>query len=163
MFIEGKGKSMFILKSLVLLTFIFLMVQNFQSIFKRKRFISYSRYVSYVKQTVNEINTDMVQEVAQMYDEEGEGVDASALIRNLRRLTGILFVLHPVLGAFVYEKSLITVVSFMLSMAYLVGSYCLEQILVGSESKTYFVIDYVTDHIIPILNILIVVLMSIYL
>ena len=163
MFIEGKGKSMFILKLLVLLTFIFLMVQNFQSIFKRKRFISYSRYVSYVKQTVNEINTDMVQEVAQMYDEEGEVVDASALIHNLRRLTGVLFVLHPVLGAFVYEKSLITVVSFMLSMVYLVGSYCLEQILVGSESKTYFVIDYITDHIIPILNILIVVLMSIYL
>ena len=163
MFIEGKGKPMFIFKSLVLLTFIFLMVQNFQSIFKRKRFISYSRYVSYVKQTVNEINTDMVQEVAQMYDEEGEVVDATALIHNLRRLTGVLFVLHPVLGAFVYEKSLITVVSFMLSMAYLVGSYCLEQILVGSESKTYFVIDYITDHIIPILNILIVVLMSIYL
>ena len=154
---------MFILKSLVLLTFIFLMVQNFQSIFKRKRLVSYSRYVSYVKQTVNEINTDMVQEVAQMYHEEGEVVDASALIHSLRRLTGILFVLHPVLGAFVYDKSLITMISFMLSMAYLIGSYCLEQLLVGSERKAYFVIDYIMDHLIPILNILIVVLMAIYL
>lgn len=154
---------MFILKSLILLTFIFLMVQNFQSIFKRKRFVSYSRYVNYVKQTVNEINTDMVHEVAQMYNEEGEVVDASALIHSLRRLTGVLFVLHPILGAFVYDKSLITIVSFMLSMSYLVGSYCLEQLLAGSESKSYFVIDYIMDHIIPILNVLIVVLMAMYL
>ena len=35
------------------------MVQNVQSIIKRKRFVSYSKYVGHVKQAVNEINVDM--------------------------------------------------------------------------------------------------------
>ena len=74
------------------------MVQNVQSIIKRKRFVSYSKYVGHVKQAVNEINVDMVQEVTQMYDEAGKMVDASVLINNLRILTGVLFVFHPVGG-----------------------------------------------------------------
>lgn len=126
---------MFILKSIILFSFIFFMVQNVQSIIKRKRFVSYSKYVGHVKQAVNEINVDMVQEVTQMYDEAGKMVDASVLINNLRILTGVLFVFHPVVGAFVYHKPLLTLVAFGLSMAYLVGNYCLEQILAGSEKK----------------------------
>ena len=154
---------MFILKSIILFSFIFFMVQNVQSIIKRKRFVSYSKYVGHVKQAVNEINVDMVQEVTQMYDEAGKMVDASVLINNLRILTGVLFVFHPVVGAFVYHKSLLTLVAFGLSMAYLVGNYCLEQILAGSEKKGYFMVDYIVDHMIPFLNLGIVILMSIYL
>ena len=67
------------------------MVQNVQSIIKRKRFVSYSKYVGHVKQAVNEINVDMVQEVTQMYDEAGKMVDASVLINNLRILTIVNF------------------------------------------------------------------------
>ena len=148
---------MFILKSIILFSFIFFMVQNVQSIIKRKRFVSYSKYVGHVKQAVNEINVDMVQEVTQMYDEAG------VLINNLRILTGVLFVFHPVVGAFVYHKPLLTLVAFGLSMAYLVGNYCLEQILAGSEKKGYFMVDYIVDHMIPFLNLGIVILMSIYL
>ena len=144
---------MFILKSIILFSFIFFMVQNIQSIIKRKRFVSYSKYVGHVKQAVNEINVDMVQEVTQMYDEAGKMVDASVLINNLRILTGVLFVFHPVVGAFVYHKPLLT----------LVGNYCLEQILAGSEKKGYFMVDYIVDHMIPFLNLGIVILMSIYL
>ena len=48
-------------------------------------------------------------------------------------------------------------------MAYLVGNYCLEQILAGSEKKGYFMVDYIVDHMIPFLNLGIVILMSIYL
>ena len=141
---------MFILKSIILFSFIFFMVQNVQSIIKRKRFVSYSKYVGHVKQAVNEINVDMVQEVTQMYDEAGKMVDASVLI-------------HPVVGAFVYHKPLLTLVAFGLSMAYLVGNYCLEQILAGSEKKGYFMVDYIVDHMIPFLNLGIFILMSIYL
>lgn len=154
---------MFILKSIILFSFIFFMVQNVQSIIKRKRFVSYSKYVGHVKQAVNEINVDMVQEVTQMYDEASKMVDASVLINNLRILTGVLFVFHPVVGAFVYHKPLLTLVAFGLSMAYLVGNYCLEQILAGSEKKGYFMVDYIVDHMIPFLNLGIVILMSIYL
>ena len=154
---------MFILKSIILFSFIFFMVQNVQSIIKRKRFVSYSKYVGHVKQAVNEINVDMVQEVTQMYDEAGKMVDAGVLINNLRILTGVLFVFHPVVGAFVYHKPLLTLVAFGLSMAYLVGNYCLEQILAGSKKKGYFMVDYIVDHMIPFLNLGIVILMSIYL
>ena len=154
---------MYILKAVFLCSFIFLMIQNFQSIFKRKRFVSYSKYVAHVKNAVNEINTDMVQEVTQMYDEAGELVDATAIINNLRRLTGLFFVLHPFVGAFIYYEPLLTITSFVLSMGYLIGNYCLEQILFGNEKTKYFVVDYIVDHLIPILNIAIVVLMSIYL
>lgn len=154
---------MFIFKSILLLMFIFLSVQNVQSIMKRKRFVSYSKYVSYVKQVVNDINVDMVQEVTQMHDEAGEIVDASALVSNLRRLAGVFFILLPVAGAFVYHKPLLTIISFVLSMGYLVGNYCLEQILAENEQTRYFMINYMVDHMIPFLNIGVVILMSIYL
>ena len=160
---RGKREAYVYFKINYLFSFIFFMVQNVQSIIKRKRFVSYSKYVGHVKQAVNEINVDMVQEVTQMYDEAGKMVDASVLINNLRILTGVLFVFHPVVGAFVYHKPLLTLVAFGLSMAYLVGNYCLEQILAGSEKKGYFMVDYIVDHMIPFLNLGIVILMSIYL
>ena len=48
-------------------------------------------------------------------------------------------------------------------MGYLIGNYCLEQIMFGEEKTKYFVVDYIVDHLIPILNLAIVILMSIYL
>lgn len=154
---------MYILKAVFLCSFIFLTIQNFQSILQRKRFVPYSKYMTHVKRAIDEINTYMVQEVAQMYDEAGELVDATVLVHNLRRLTGVFFIMHPFVGAFIYDQPLLTLISFVLSMGYLIGNYCLEQIMFGEEKTKYFVVDYIVDHLIPILNLVIVILMSIYL
>lgn len=154
---------MYILKAVFLCSFIFLTIQNFQSILQRKRFVSYPKYMTHVKRVIDEINTYMVQEVAQMYDEAGELVDATVLVHNLRRLTGVFFIMHPFIAALIYDKPLLTIISFVLSMGYLVGNYCLEQIIFGEEKTKYFVVDYIVDHLIPILNLAIVILMSIYL
>ncbi|MDE5978184.1 MAG: hypothetical protein K2G70_06970 [Turicibacter sp.] len=152
---------MFVFKVLLLCSFTLFMMLHVRTTVKRTRFISYSKYVGDIKQTVNEWNED-IQEVVKMYDEAGQIVDATAIIYRLRRFTGILFIFYPAISAIIYQTASLKLVAFSLSIAYLIGNYCLEQLLSGSEQERYYVMNYLVDHFIPFLNLALIILMVIY-
>lgn len=134
---------MFIVKAAVLFSFIFLTIRSIRSIIRRERLISYKRYVEGVK--------------------SGIVVDVSALINRIVRLMGMALVFYPVIGAFIYQRPGVTMACFLLSMFHLIGDFALEQLIAGKEKASYFMIGYLTDHLVLILNIVISVLMVIYL
>lgn len=151
---------MFILKSVLLFSFIFFSVQNVRSIFKRKLFIPYKTYKQSIDGMIREINEEMVQEVTQMYDEVGRVVDASAMIMTMRRVIALGTIFYPVLVAFIYQTTQLSVVTFALSLVALVNDFCLEQILRGNAKSRYLKIGYLTDHLTPFFNIALVILMT---
>ena len=154
---------MFIVKAAVLFSFIFLTIRSIRSIIRRERLISYKRYVEGVKSGIAELNTDIVQVATETYQEAGIVVDVSALINRIVRLMVMALVFHPVIGAFIYQRPGVTMACFLLSMFHLIGDFALEQLIAGKEKASYFMIGYLTDHLVLILNIVISVLMVIYL
>lgn len=154
---------MFIVKAAILCSFIFLMIRSIRSIIRRERLISYSGYVKGVKAAITELNTDIVQVATETYQEAGIVVDVSALINRIVRLMGMALVFHPVIGAFIYQQSIVTVACFLLSMFHLIGDFSLEQIIVGKGKTSYFIIGYLMDHLVLIFNMIVSILMVIYL
>ena len=116
-----------------------------------------------VKAAITELNTDIVQVATETYQEAGIVVDVSALINRIVRLMGMALVFHPVIGAFIYQQSIVTVACFLLSMFHLIGDFSLEQIIVGKEKTSYFIIGYLMDHLVLIFNMIVSILMVIYL
>ena len=138
---------MFIVKAAILCSFIFLMIRSIRSTIRRERLISYSRYVKGVKAAITELNTDIVQVATETYQEAGIVVDVSALINRI----------------VIYQQSIVTVACFLLSMFHLIGDFSLEQIIVGKEKTSYFIIGYLMDHLVLIFNMIVSILMVIYL